>query len=58
VPFRGYGGRVELRPAGRGTEIRYTLSADERVPVIERLALEGAVRTMLVMLVRRAKATA
>ena len=32
IPFRNYVGRVELRPNGAGTEISYTVSADNRIP--------------------------
>lgn len=32
IPLRNYVGDVELRPAGAGTEISYTVSADNRVP--------------------------
>lgn len=32
VPLRNYHGSVELRPAGGGTEISYTISADNRIP--------------------------
>lgn len=55
VPFRGYGGEVELRPVGAGTEISYTLSAEERVPVAEQLALKGVAKTMLTLLARAAQ---
>jgi uncharacterized protein YndB with AHSA1/START domain len=55
VPFRGYGGEVELRPAGAGTEIRYTIRADERVPVVDRLAIRGVAKGLLALLVRAAR---
>ncbi|MGH3563066.1 MAG: SRPBCC family protein, partial [Mycobacterium sp.] len=32
VPFRNYVGDVELRSIGEGTEINYTVSADNRIP--------------------------
>ncbi|BBZ25306.1 SRPBCC family protein [Mycolicibacter hiberniae] len=34
IPFRNYVGEVALRPTGSGTEIRYTVSADNRLPGI------------------------
>jgi uncharacterized protein YndB with AHSA1/START domain len=55
VPFRGYGGEVELRPAGAGTEISCTILAEERVPVVERLAISGVAKALLTLLVRAAK---
>lgn len=58
VPFRGYGGSVELSAEGSGTRIRYSISADQRVPVLEKAALSGVARTLLALLVRRARATA
>jgi uncharacterized protein YndB with AHSA1/START domain len=58
VPFRGYVGDVELRPAGAGTEIRYSISADQRIPLVEKAAIAVVARTLLTLLVRRAKATA
>jgi uncharacterized protein YndB with AHSA1/START domain len=32
IPFRNYVGDVVLRPSGSGTEIRYTISADNQLP--------------------------
>jgi uncharacterized protein YndB with AHSA1/START domain len=58
VPFKGYRGDVELRPAGAGTEVRWTLSADQRVPLVERAALAGVVRGLSTLLVRRVRAAA
>lgn len=57
VPFRGYVGDVELRPAGGGTEIRYSITADQRVPLVEKAAIAMVAKTLLTLLVRRAKKT-
>ena len=57
VPFRGYVGDVELQPSGSGTSIRWSLSADQRVPLVEKAALAVVARTLLNLLVRRAKKT-
>jgi uncharacterized protein YndB with AHSA1/START domain len=57
VPFRGYVGDVELRPVGAGTEIRYSVSADQRVPLVEKAAIAVVAKTLLTLLVRRAKKT-
>lgn len=32
IPFRNYVGDVVLAPAGSGTQISYTVSADNRLP--------------------------
>ncbi|MEB3065280.1 SRPBCC family protein [[Mycobacterium] zoologicum] len=34
IPFRNYVGDVVLRPAGSGTEVSYTVSADNRLPAV------------------------
>lgn len=41
VPFRNYTGQVQLRPADAGTEIRYTISADNRLPAVAPLLARG-----------------
>lgn len=55
VPFRNYGGEVSLSPAGAGTRIEWTLTADQRLPVVEQLALKAVVTTLLQLLVRAVK---
>lgn len=55
VPFRNYGGEVVLSPAGGGTRIEWTLTADQRLPVAEKLALKAVVTTLLRLLVRAVK---
>ena len=58
VPLKNYGGDVELRAVSGGTEITYSVFADERVPVLEQLAAKAISKTLLTALARRAKATA
>jgi len=58
VPFRGYVGDVELQPSGSGTAIKWSLSADQRVPLVEKAALAVVSKALLGLLVRRAKKTA
>lgn len=41
VPFRNYSGEVELAPVGHGTEIRYTVSADNRLPAVATVLANG-----------------
>lgn len=55
VPFRNYGGEVSLSPAGAGTRIEWTLTADQRLQVVEQLALKAVVTTLLQLLVRAVK---
>ncbi len=55
VPFRNYSGEVALSPAGGGTRIEWTLTADQRLPVVEQVALKAVVTTLLQPLVRAVK---
>ena len=57
VPLRNYRGEVELRPAGAGTEIRYTVEADRRLPFGEALLVKGLAAGLLSGLVRGVRAT-
>lgn len=41
IPFRNYAGEVALRPAGGGTEIRYTIRADNRLPGVAQALAHG-----------------
>lgn len=52
VPFRNYSGEVMLSPAGGGTRIEWTLTADQRLPLVEQVALKAVVTTLLQLLVR------
>lgn len=58
VPLKEYVGTVELAAKGSGTEIRYAVSAAQRVPLVEKAVAAAIARTLLTALVRRAKATA
>lgn len=58
VPFKGYRGEILLGPSGAGTEIRWTLSADQRVPLAEKAAIAVVARTLLTLLVRQVRAAA
>ncbi|MEB3070598.1 SRPBCC family protein [[Mycobacterium] vasticus] len=41
IPFRNYIGDVALRPSGTGTEISYTISADNRLPGVAAVLAHG-----------------
>jgi len=58
VPLRNYQGDVVLRDVPGGTEISYTVSADQRVPLVERAAVKAISLVLLRALVRRVRATA
>jgi hypothetical protein len=58
VPLKNYRGEVVLREVAAGTEIAYTVSADQRVPFVEQLVVRAIARTLLTALVRRVRATA
>jgi uncharacterized protein YndB with AHSA1/START domain len=58
VPLKNYVGDVVLRPLGGGTEISYTITADQRVPLVERAAAKAISVVLLKALVRRVRATA
>ncbi len=55
VPFKNYGGEVVLSPVGGGTRIDYSISLDERVPVVEKAAAAAVGRVLLSALVRASK---
>lgn len=55
VPFKNYGGTVTLTPQGTSTRIDYSISIDERVPVVEKAAAALVARGLLTALVRAAK---
>lgn len=57
VPLKSYRGEVVLRDVTGGTEIAYTVLADRRVPVLERLVVAAIARTLLSALVRRVRST-
>ncbi|MFL6157169.1 MAG: SRPBCC family protein [Marmoricola sp.] len=55
VPFKNYGGEVVLTPAGAETRIDYSITLDQRVPLVERAAAALVARVLLTALVRAAK---
>jgi uncharacterized protein YndB with AHSA1/START domain len=57
VPLRNYRGDVVLREVPGGTEISYTVSADQRVPLVEQAAVKAISFALLRALVRRVRAT-
>jgi hypothetical protein len=58
VPLRNYRGDVVLREVASGTEISYTVSADQRVPLVEQVVVKAISAALLRALVRRVRATA
>lgn len=55
VPLRNYVGDVVLTPEGSGTKIDYSVSADARVPLVERAAVNLIARGLLVAFARAAR---
>ncbi len=55
VPFKNYGGEVVLTPSGTGTRIEYSITLDERVPLVEKGAAALVARVLLSALVRASK---
>lgn len=55
VPFKNYGGEVVLNPVAGGTRVDYSISLDERVPVLEKAAAALVGRVLLSALVRASK---
>lgn len=55
VPFKGYGGEVVLTPAGEGTRIDYSITIDQRLPLLEKGAATVVARGLLTALVRATK---
>jgi len=61
VPFRNYAGDVRLIATQTGTEIVYTVSADKRLPVldkVEQLVLKAIAAGLLTALVQAVKRSA
>ena len=54
IPFRNYLGEVELRPAGSGTAISYTVSADTPLPGVARVLAGGLLFALKRQVNRRA----
>lgn len=55
VPFKNYGGEVVLSPVSGGTRIDYSISLEERLPVVEKVAAAVVGRVLLTALVRASK---
>lgn len=55
VPFKNYGGEVVLSPSGAGTRIDYSITLDERLPLVEKGAAAAVARVLLSSLVRASK---
>lgn len=55
VPFKNYGGTVRLTQVGTSTKIDYSLTIDERVPLVEKGAAAVVARVLLSALVRASK---
>ncbi|MCW2787644.1 MAG: MxaD family protein [Marmoricola sp.] len=55
VPFKNYSGEVVLTPAGAGTRIDYSITLDQRVPLVEKGAAAAVARVLLTALVRASK---
>jgi Polyketide cyclase / dehydrase and lipid transport len=55
VPLKNYGGTVVLHQVEGGTRISYTISADERVPAVEKAMTAIIARTLLNGLTRAVK---
>jgi len=58
VPLKNYRGEVVLHEAAGGTEIAYTVFADQRVPLVEQAVVKAISWALLRALVRRVEATA
>jgi uncharacterized protein YndB with AHSA1/START domain len=55
VPLRNYRGEVVLRDLAGRTEITYTISADQRLPLVERAAAKAISFVLLQALVRQTR---
>ena len=56
VPLRNYRGEVVLTATSGGTSIAYTVTADQRVPLVERGLVAVIAKVLLTALVRRVRA--
>jgi len=52
VPFKNYRGDVKLTPDGSSTRIEWAISADQRVPFVEKAAAKAIATGLLRLLVR------
>ncbi len=53
VPLKNYRGDVTLAPAGAGTRIQWAISADQRLPFVEKAVIKGIATVLLKALVRQ-----
>ncbi|HWJ82851.1 MAG TPA: SRPBCC family protein [Nocardioides sp.] len=58
VPLRNYQGEVTLAASGEGTRIGYTITADPRLPLVDRVLVTVISKVLLTALVRRVRAVA
>jgi len=52
VPFKNYRGDVVLTPEGAGTRIDWSITADQRLPLVEKVAIKAVATVLLRLLVR------
>ena len=57
VPLKNYSGEIALRTVPAGTEITYTIRADQRVPLVDGAMVGLICRALLSLLTRQAKRT-
>lgn len=55
VPLRGYRGEVELTDQGDKTWVRYSVHADSRLPLVEKLAVKALATGLLAAYARAAR---
>lgn len=52
VPFKNYRGEVSLTAEGTGTRIAWAISVDQRLPLVEKVAIKTVATVLLRLLVR------
>lgn len=52
VPLKHYSGEVVLTPSGKGTTISYSIRADQRVPLVEKVVVRTIAAVLCTALVR------
>ncbi|KAA1425796.1 SRPBCC family protein [Nocardioides antri] len=55
APLKNYRGLVELSPVGEGTQIAWSISADQRLPLAEKAVAKTIATVLLRLLVRAVK---
>ncbi|WP_375492315.1 SRPBCC family protein [uncultured Jatrophihabitans sp.] len=58
IPLRNYRGDVELSASGEGTVVRYSISADSRLPLVGKAVTRAIAVALLAALVRQARKAA